>query len=227
MPAEAINDDFARERERMVQHQLARRGIRDGLVLAAMSAVPRELFVPEHLREAAYDDGPLPIGEGQTISQPFIVAEMLQAAAIGRRDRILDIGTGSGYAAAVASRIAAEVYTIERHPPLAGKARQVFDQLRYDNIVSRIGDGTHGWPEAAPFDAILVAAGGPEVPRAYCRQLNIGGRLVMPVGPVAHQELIRVLRRGEDAYDEERLGAVAFVPLIGEHAWRRARSGDA
>ena len=212
-------------RERMVERQLARRGIRDRRVLAAMDAVPREEFVPEHLRDLAYEDGPLPIGHGQTISQPFIVAHMLQAAALGPADRVLDVGTGSGYAAAVASRLAAQVCTIERYPSLAAQARGVFDRLGYDNIISRIGDGTLGWPEAAPFDAILVAAGGPEVPPAFARQLTVGGRLVMPVGPVSRQELIRVVRTGEASYDEESLGPVAFVPLVGEHGWRGPRGG--
>jgi protein-L-isoaspartate(D-aspartate) O-methyltransferase len=203
----------------MVEQQLARRGIGDGRVLAAMREVPRELFVPERLRRSACGDGPLPIGDGQTISQPWVVAEMLQAAAIGPGDRVLDVGTGSGYAAAVASRLAAEVYTVERHASLAHRTRAAFERLGYVNIATRIGDGTLGWSDGAPFDTILVAAGGPEVPQAYCRQLAIRGRLVMPVGPALRQRLVRVIRRGEDAYDEADLGAVAFVPLVGALGW--------
>jgi protein-L-isoaspartate(D-aspartate) O-methyltransferase len=196
-------------------------------VLDAMGRVSREAFVPEHLRDLAYDDGPLPIGEGQTISQPLVVAEMLQAAEIGPTDRVLDVGTGSGYAAAVASRLAAHVYTVERHAPLLAAAERLFRDLGYDNITARHTDGTLGWAEEAPFDAILVAAGGPEVPRAYCEQLSLGGRLVMPVGPADDQRLLRIVRRAEDAYDEENLGSVAFVPLIGEHGWSGPGAAEA
>ena len=211
--------EFAREREGMVKYQLARRGVRDRRVLDAMGQVPREAFVPDHLRDVAYDDGPLPIGQGQTISQPLVVAEMLQAAEIKPTDRVLDVGTGSGYAAAVASRLAAHVYTVERHALLVDTACRRFDELGYRNITVRHGDGTLGWPEQAPFDVILVGAGGPKVPQAYGRQLAIDGRLVMPVGPAHHQRLVRVERHAENDFTEDDLGSVTFVPLIGEHGW--------
>lgn len=212
--------DFAAARDRMVDLQIAARGVSDPAVLAAMRAVPREAFVEPELRAHAYEDRPLRIGEEQTISQPYIVALMIAAAALQPGDRVLDIGTGSGYAAAVMSRIAARVYTVERHASLAQSARRRFADLAYDNIETRIGDGTLGWPEAAPFDAILVAASGPEIPPALIRQLSVGGRLVMPVGPEDHrQDLRKLTRRGEDDYEFADLGAVAFVPLIGEQGW--------
>ncbi len=204
----------------MVSMQLAGRGIRDQAVLQAMREVPREAFVDDWLQTSAYDDGPLPIGEGQTISQPYIVALMIEAAAIGKRDAVLEVGAGSGYAAAVMSRMAREVYAIERHLPLVEEARQRFQTLGYENIHLRAGDGTRGWPEAAPFNAILVSASGPDVPRALKEQLAIGGRLVVPVGKqVWRQTLRKIMRAGEDHYDEQELCAVAFVPLIGEQGW--------
>lgn len=199
----------------MVERQLMGRGISNERVLAAMREVPREVFVPASLFRRAYADGPLPIGRGQTISQPWVVALMLQAAAIGPGDRVLDVGTGSGYAAAVASRLAAQVYTVERDASLAAAARRAFDRLGYENVVAHVGDGTQGWPDEAPFDSILVAAGAPEVPQAYRHQLALGGRSVMPVGSILRQRLIRIIRHTGDAYDEEDLGAVSFVPLVG------------
>jgi protein-L-isoaspartate(D-aspartate) O-methyltransferase len=211
--------DFTRERERMVERDLVGRSIRDPRVLEAMRQVPREVFVPEDVREAAYEDGPLPIGEGQTISQPFTVALMLQAAEVSPEDRVLDVGTGSGYAAAVARLLAAHVYSIERHLPLLETACRCFDELGYRNITTLHGDGTLGWPEAAPFDAILVAAGGPEIPQALSNQLSIGGRLVMPVGPKSDQRLLRVRRCGEYDFVNDDLGSVSFVPLIGKQGW--------
>jgi protein-L-isoaspartate(D-aspartate) O-methyltransferase len=216
--------DLRAARERMIKEQLAARHIRDPRVLAAMSEVPREVFVPEDLHEVAYGDGPLPIGEGQTISQPYIVALMLQVAEISLSDRVLDVGTGSGYAAAVASRRAAHVYSIERHAPLIESAQRRFVELGYRNITVRHGDGTLGWPEEAPFDVILVAAGGPEIPRVYCRQLSRGGCLVMPVGPESHQKLVRVQRRADNDFVEDDFGYVSFVPLIGEHGWSSTRA---
>ena len=212
--------DFAEARDRMVE-AIARRGVSDPRVLAAMRATPRELFVdPEH-RSDAYDDRPLRIGERQTISQPFVVAWMIDAARLKPGDRVLEIGTGSGYAAAVISRVAARVYTVERHASLGQAARRRFAELRLDNIETRIGDGTLGWPEAAPFDAILVAAGGPEFPDALRRQLAPDGRLVMPVGSEERrQTLSRLTRRGADEDRIDDLGPVAFVPLIGEQGWR-------
>ncbi|HET6520917.1 MAG TPA: protein-L-isoaspartate(D-aspartate) O-methyltransferase [Geminicoccaceae bacterium] len=213
--------DFERERERMVERQLGGRGITDAAVLEAMRAVPREAFVPEELAEFAYEDGPLSIGEGQTISQPYGVALMIEAADPGPNDRVLDVGTGSGYAAAVLSRIVAEVDTIERHASLAEAARARFERLGHGNVHVRVGDGSLGWPERAPYEAILVAAGGPEVPEALLRQLRVGGRLVMPVGERARtQKLLRVRRTDEEHFERDDLGAVAFVPLIGEQGWR-------
>lgn len=219
-PASNIADNAA-SRERMVASQIARRGVTDPRVLAAMRAVPREAFVAEGMEEFAYEDSPLPIEEGQTISQPYIVAVMTEAAKLEPGNRVLDVGTGSGYAAAVLSRIAGKVFSIERHRPLADVARERFAQLGYKNIEVRHGDGTLGWPEAAPFDAILVAAGGPEVPEALRRQLKIGGRMIIPIGKLGDvQELVRVIRDGEDSFHEEDLGPVTFVPLIGEQGWR-------
>jgi protein-L-isoaspartate(D-aspartate) O-methyltransferase len=204
----------------MVEAQIAGRGVRDMRVLQAMRTVPREAFVPEELAEFAYMDGPLPIGEGQTISQPFIVGLMAELADPGPEDKILEVGTGSGYAAAVMSRMAARVYTIERHPELAETARRRLERLGYDNVEVRCGDGTLGWPEAAPFDAIVVAAGGPEVPRALREQLEVGGRLVIPVAvDGAAQKLLLIRRTAAGTFEEEDYGQVAFVPLVGEQGW--------
>jgi protein-L-isoaspartate(D-aspartate) O-methyltransferase len=212
--------DIARARDRMVDIQIARRGVRDTSVLEALRRVPREAFVEPGFEEFAYEDGPLPIGEGQTISQPYIVALMIEEAEVRPGDSVLEVGAGSGYAAAVLSQIAARVYAIERHPSLGHAARERFKKLGYDNIELRVGDGTRGWPEAAPFNAILVAAGGPEVPPALKEQLVIGGRLVIPVGEeVGHQILIKLTRKSESEFEEENLGGVAFVPLIGEQGW--------
>ncbi|MBC7986279.1 MAG: protein-L-isoaspartate(D-aspartate) O-methyltransferase [Sphingomonadaceae bacterium] len=203
----------------MVEAQIARRGVRDERVLAAMREVPRERFVIEAMRGYAFEDSALPIEAGQTISQPYIVALMLEAAAIEPSDRVLEIGAGSGYAAAVAGRLAREVHAIERLDELATLARERMAALGYDNVRIYAGDGTHGLPDAAPFDAILVAAGAPSVPATLRDQLVIGGRLVLPVGGSGVQRLLRIVRRGEDAFDEEDLGGVRFVPLIGAHGW--------
>ena len=212
--------DLSRARDRMVDVHLAGRDIRDRNVLDAMREVPREVFVDAGMREFAYEDSPLPIGEGQTISQPYIVALMIQAAGIAPGERVLEVGAGSGYAAAVMSRIAGRVHTIERHAPLAGQARERFEALRYDNIELRVGDGSRGWPGAAPFDAILVAAGAPDTPPALREQLAIGGRLVIPVGEDGqHQRLRRITRTGPETYEQDDLGGVMFVPLIGEQGW--------
>ncbi|MFL5051175.1 MAG: protein-L-isoaspartate(D-aspartate) O-methyltransferase [Xanthobacteraceae bacterium] len=214
------------ERDRMVERQIAGRGIADPRVLSAMRRVPREGFVTPGLEEFAYEDSPLPIDEAQTISQPYIVALMIEAAEVKRGDRVLDVGTGSGYAAAVLSEIAGEVYTIERHRALAEAAKRRLAKLGYRNIKVRHGDGTLGWPEAAPFDAIIVAAGGPEIPEALRAPLKIGGRLVLPIGELAGaQRLVKVVRTGEKEYQEEDLGSVRFVPLIGQHGWRES-TGD-
>jgi protein-L-isoaspartate(D-aspartate) O-methyltransferase len=185
-----------------------------------MRRVPREEFVEPGFEEFAYEDGPLPIGEGQTISQPYIVALMIEAAEIRPGDSVLEVGAGSGYAAAVMSQIADHVYAIERYPSLVESALRRFAKLGYDNIELRAADGTRGWPEAAPFDAVLVAAGGPVVPEALKQQLAIGGRLVIPVGgQERQQDLLKITRKGKVEYEEESLGAVAFVPLVGEQGW--------
>jgi protein-L-isoaspartate(D-aspartate) O-methyltransferase len=214
---------LAEAREAMVTRQLERRGVHDPHVLDAMRQVPREAFVPEALKEFAYEDSPLPIEAGQTISQPYIVALMAEAAAIDPGDRVLEVGAGSGYAAAVLSRLAARVYAIERHEALSRQAAERLQRLGYHNVEIRTGDGSQGWSEAAPFDAILVAAGGPAVPQALLEQLDIGGRLVMPVGERAGgQRLIKATRTGADRFEEEDLGPVTFVPLIGAHGWAEA-----
>ncbi|MET0659864.1 MAG: protein-L-isoaspartate(D-aspartate) O-methyltransferase [Steroidobacteraceae bacterium] len=221
--------DFSRDREHMVDVQIAARGIRDRAVLDAMRTVPREAFVEPGYTVLAYEDGPLPIGEGQTISQPYIVALMIEAAELKREDRVLEVGAGSGYAAAVMSRIAREVYAIERYRALALAARQRLERLGYDNIQLRVDDGTRGWPAAAPFDAIVVAASGPDIPFALREQLAFGGRLIIPVGGHRFgQRLRKLTRRGTNEYEEVDLGGVAFVPLIGEQGWAedgRARRG--
>jgi protein-L-isoaspartate(D-aspartate) O-methyltransferase len=204
----------------MVQHQLAARGISDPLVLAAMGKVPRERFVPARRAGLAYRDGPLPMGEGQTISQPYIVALMTQVARLTRTDRVLEIGTGSGYSAAVLAEIVAEVYTVERLAGLAEGARQRLAALGYPNVHVLVGDGTLGWPEHAPYDAIIATAGGPRPPRALLDQLAIGGRLVIPVGPDQYEQtLVRIVRAAADDYRREALEPVAFVPLIGTQGW--------
>jgi protein-L-isoaspartate(D-aspartate) O-methyltransferase len=210
----------------MVEKQLARRGIDDPAVLQAMGTVPREEFVPPASRSLAYADSPLPIGQGQTISQPYIVALMTEMLELSPDDSVLEIGTGSGYAAAILSRIAAHVYTIERHASLARTARERFERLGYDNIHVRHGDGTLGWPEHAPYQAIVVTAGAPEVPNVLREQLTVGGRLVVPVGPTPRlQELVRVTRLGQDEFRQEDLGAVRFVPLVGQEGWPGSRAG--
>ena len=204
-------------REGMVERQIFRRGIETPSVLTAFREVPREEFVPESLREFAYEDGPLPIGAGQTISQPYIVALMIDAAEIPPGGRVLEVGAGSGYAAAVISRIAGEVFAIERHEMLARSAAERIDALGYDNASIICGDGSLGLPDEAPFDAILVAAGGDHVPEPLKRQLKVGGRLVVPVGGEDMQSLVCVTRTGEHSWDEHDLGGVRFVPLIGKH----------
>lgn len=203
----------------MVDVQIARRGVRDAALLDAMRTVPRERFVPDGLAEFAYEDGPLPIEAGQTISQPYIVAAMVEAAEIEPGSHVLEVGAGSGYAAAVLGQVAGRVVAIERHGELARSACARMSDLGYDNVDVREGDGTLGLPEEAPFDAILVAAGGLEVPDALQRQLKIGGRLVMPVGGPDVQTLCKVTRVAKDRFEQESLGAVKFVPLIGAQGW--------
>lgn len=212
--------DAARQRRQMVAGQIADRGVRDPLVLEAMGRVARERFVPEHLRPHAYDDAPLPIGSGQTISQPFIVAFMAAALGLAGGERVLEIGAGSGYAAAVLAEIAETVYAIERLPELAEMAERNLAAAGYRNVHVRCADGTLGWPEAAPFDAILVSAGGREVPQSLKGQLAVGGRLVIPVGRArTEQTLVRVIRVDAQRYETEALELVRFVPLIGSEGW--------
>lgn len=219
-PAEDPQDPFAARREQMVRLQLAGRDIADPSVLAAMREVPREQFVLEPYRQYAYDDTPLPIPANQTISQPYIVAYMIAALELGPESRVLEIGTGSGYAAAVLSRIAAEVYTVERHHKLADYARQRLARLGYSNVWVREGDGTRGWPEHAPYNGIIVAAGGPMVPESLREQLAVGGRMVIPVGRSRHQQnLMLITRATAETYADEMLVPVAFVPLIGDEGW--------
>jgi protein-L-isoaspartate(D-aspartate) O-methyltransferase len=207
-------------RHEMVRTQIVARGVRDPAVVQAMRNVPREAFVRADLAEFAFEDAPLPIEAGQTISQPYIVAAMAAALELDAADRVLEIGTGSGYAAAVLSRIAAEVYTVERHEELARLAEQRCRELGYDNVHVLHGDGTLGWTAHAPYDAIVVAAGGPDVPPVLLEQLAVGGRLVIPIGPTPReQRLVRVTRAGLDGYEREDLGGVRFVPLIGEAGW--------
>lgn len=220
-PPEAAVDDTRPLREQMVQTQVASRGVHDAAVLEAMREVPREAFLPPELGEFAYRDSPLPIECGQTISQPYIVALMTAALRLEPGDRVLEIGTGSGYAAAILSRVAKEVVTVERHDELAQVARERLRRLGYDNVAVQHADGTLGWSAAAPYDAIVVAAGGPTVPEALLDQLAVGGRLVIPVGEDrALQTLVRVTRHADGTLAREDLGDVRFVPLIGVQGWR-------
>lgn len=204
----------------MVRRQIAARGVRSEKVLDAMRTVPRERFLPKGQAWLAYDDSPLPIGDGQTISQPYIVAYMVEALALEGGEKVLEIGTGSGYASAVLAEIAAEVYTIERIKGLADMAGALLEKLGYENVHVRHGDGTLGWPEQSPFDGIVVTAGGPDVPATLKQQLKIGGRLVIPVGTSTwYQKLVRVTRTSETEFETEDLVPVRFVPLIGEEGW--------
>lgn len=216
--------DLAMRRAAMLDYQIRDRGIQAPAVLEAMGRVRREAFVPDDLREFAYNDSPLPIAAGQTISQPYIVAMMAEALDLKGGERVLDVGTGSGYAAAVLACIADKVYSIERVAELAGLAQKALLAEGFTNVEVRVGDGSLGWPEAAPFDAINVAAGAPVVPEALRQQLAIGGRLVLPVGSEqTGQQLLRVTRVAEDEFETESLAAVRFVPLIGEAGWEETR----
>lgn len=214
--------ELSKFREEMVKTQLVSRGIRAPAVLKAMAEVPREAFVPADLAEAAYNDTALPIGKKQTISQPYMVALMIEALDLSQEDQVLEIGTGSGYAAAVLSRIARQVFTIERHVKLAHDAETLFQQLGYDNIRVHIGDGTLGWSEHAPYDGIVVTAGGPEIPQPLLEQLKVGCYLVIPIGGwKSEQKLVRVRRVSRGEYQKENLGSVRFVPLIGDAGWQQ------
>ena len=210
---------FKRLREKMVTNQIERRGINDFGVLEAMRKVPRHLFVSEALQDQAYGDFPLPIGQNQTISQPFIVAEMTQALEATGDDRILEIGTGSGYQTAILAEIAFRVFTIERVRDLYVRSRRLLDDLGYHNVVAKCSDGTVGWPDEAPFEGIIVTAGAPDVPERLVDQLAIGGRLVIPVGDRFSQTLFQI-RREEDGIHKTDLGGCRFVKLIGEQGWK-------
>lgn len=213
--------DFAIARRRMVERYVIGMGISDQRVIDAMVRIPRHLFVEEALRSQAYTDFALPIGERQTISQPHTVAFMTEALGLRGNEKVLEIGTGSGYQAAVLAALSCHVYTLERHVSLARKARQVIDQIGLGSRVHiRVGDGTLGWEELAPFDAIITTAGAPSVPEHYLRQLGVGSRLLIPVGDRLRQDLFRVTRRPTGGYLEEKLMECRFVPLVGAHGWK-------
>lgn len=212
-------ENHEQARKTMVERQLINRGIHDRKVLDAVGKVPRHLFISKPLQDSAYSDRPLPIDCQQTISQPYIVALMTEALQLTEEDNVLEIGTGSGYQAAVLAEICKTVYTVEAYPELLEKASSIFKRLGYTNIVAKTDDGTLGWPENGPYDGIIVTAGAPKVPRLLLEQLAEGGRLVIPVGTVANQELLQLTRDGE-GLDEKRLGGCRFVPLRGEHGWQ-------
>ncbi|MEN6376346.1 MAG: protein-L-isoaspartate(D-aspartate) O-methyltransferase [Smithella sp.] len=215
-------DRYRKQRARMVETQIKARGITDARVLAAMEKVPRHLFVDEGLINQAYSDNPLPIGERQTISQPYIVALMTQELELKSTDRVLEIGTGSGYQAAVLAELADYVFSIERIATLASRARRILDQLNYYNVAIRVGDGSYGWKEESPFDAIITTAAAPAVPRHLIGQLAVGGRLIAPVGERDLQTLYKVTRLSDDVNDikKEYLCDCRFVSLIGESGWK-------
>ena len=215
-------DPYEKMRKKMVDSQLRSRGVRDERVLRAMEKIPRHLFVEEGLRDQAYSDHPLPIGERQTISQPYMVALMTEALSLGGTEKVLEVGTGSGYQAAVLAELADRVFSIERIAKMADRARRILGALRYSNVLIKVGDGTYGWKDEAPFDGIIVTAGAPKVPETLVAQLAVGGRLVIPVGDRFTQTLFRVVRRSEDPGDVEKedLGGCRFVDLIGDHGWK-------
>ena len=210
--------DYEHKRQRMVERQIRKRGLRSHRVLAAMEKIPRHRFVPENSCDHAYEDSPLSIGRGQTISQPYMVALMTECAALEPEDRVLEVGTGSGYQTAILAELAREVYSIERIPELAEKAEGLLSRLGYENVSIRVGDGSEGWSEKAPFDAIIVAAGAPEIPDPLVEQLGAGGRLVIPIGSAQHQTLCTVKKERDEIRKEEGTGCV-FVPLIGSFGW--------
>ncbi len=210
---------FERQREEMVLKQIESRGVSDPNVLSALRKVPRHVFVSEALRDQAYGDFPLPIGEQQTISQPYIVAEMTQALEIDENDRVLEIGTGSGYQAAILAEIAYRVYTVERIRTLYFKARKLFDQLHYHNILTKYSDGSTGWTSESPFDGIIVTAGAPDIPDTLVKQLAVGGRMVVPVGNQYSQDLIKINKDESGRIRKTNLGGCRFVKLVGEQGW--------
>ncbi len=211
-------EEFSRQREKMVGEQLAARGIHDSHVLDAMRLIPRHRFVPPEEQHRAYRDHPLPIPAGQTISQPYIVAYMLQALGLNGDEKVLEIGTGSGYQAALLGQLAKEVHSIERHELLVNAALAILQELGTNNVFVHHGDGTNGWPEEAPYDAILVAASAPVVPQPLLKQLADHGRLILPVG-TAWGQVLQLWKRNGEEFDYDELVPVAFVPLIGEHGW--------
>lgn len=215
-----ITNDFRIARRRMVEQQITSRGINDQRVIDAMLAVPRHLFVEPGLQDQAYSDFPLPIGHKQTISQPFIVAYMTEALNLTGSERVLEIGTGSGYQAAVLSKVVRQVYTVERVADLARAARKALDVCNAYNVHIRVNDGTCGWEDQGPFDAIITTAGSPSVPETLKQQLEIGGRMIIPVGTLGQQILYRITRVTADTYNEEQLIDCRFVPLIGRHGWK-------
>jgi protein-L-isoaspartate(D-aspartate) O-methyltransferase len=214
-----VLDDYIGQRERMVRTQMESRGIADPRVLAAFRKVPRHRFMPEGIRSRAYEDTPLPIGEGQTISQPYTVARMTEALELTDKRIVLEIGTGSGYQAAILAELAEWVYSVERLRNLSGAARNILDELGYHNVATKVGDGTLGWSEHAPYDAVIVTAGGPSIPQPLVDQLQDGGRLVMPVGDPYSQSLILGVKRG-GRLETDNLGPYRFVELVGEHGWK-------
>jgi protein-L-isoaspartate(D-aspartate) O-methyltransferase len=211
-------NDFQTARKRMVERQIARRGISSPRVLEAFQEIPRHLFVPKNQRLFAYQDSPLPIGKGQTISQPYIVAYMTQHLELEGSERVLEIGTGSGYQAAILGYLAAEIHTVERHQSLAEGASKLLKELGFDNVQVHVSDGTNGLPEFAPYDAVMVTAAAPDVPLPLLDQLNEGGRMIMPVGGRIGQVLVLYQKR-EGKIIQKKLAPVAFVPLIGDHGW--------
>jgi protein-L-isoaspartate(D-aspartate) O-methyltransferase len=214
-----VDLDYGIAREKMVTEQLVKRGIQDPRVLAAMRKVPRHLFVDEALATRAYGDYPLPIGEKQTISQPYMVALMSDALALGPKDRILEIGTGSGYQTAILAELCSKVFSIERIRVIAERAEKTLKDLGYSNFLIRVGDGSKGWKEEAPFNGILVTAGAPSVPKVLEQQLTDGGSLIIPVGDEFSQSLIKIVREGDEFYHHDLTGCV-FVKLIGNHGWK-------
>jgi protein-L-isoaspartate(D-aspartate) O-methyltransferase len=217
LPDQILNE-YCGAREKMVQEQLLARGIKDARVLEAMGKIPRHLFVEEELAEQAYEDAPLPIGAKQTISQPYMVALMTESLQLSGSEKVLEIGTGSGYQTAVLAELALQVFSIEKIPELAFQAEAILHELGYSNVAIRIGDGTLGWAEYAPFDAVLVTAGSPGLPQPLLDQLSVGGRLVIPLGDEQSQMLKRV-RRADSGLREEELGECRFVKLWGKHGW--------
>ena len=215
-------DRFRKQRARMVEAQIKARGITDARVLKAMETVPRHLFIDEGLINQAYNDSPLPIGGNQTISQPYIVALMTQALELKGKERVLEIGTGSGYQTAILAELADKVFSIERIAALASQSRKILDQFNYYNVAIMVGDGSYGWREEAPFDAIITTAAAPDVPRYLVEQLAVGGRLVIPTGGRDVQTLCKLTRLSEDLNDikKEDLGGCRFVSLIGESGWK-------